>query len=888
MRKVLSFVLVLALVLGSFSMAFAATPANAGLSDIAGITNEEAIQVVNDLGIVTGNPDGTFLPEKAVNRAEFAAMITRALAIPESALAGYTATTFKDTAGYGWAVPYLAFCQSKGIMLGDGNGNAMPGRTINMNEAVTMALRAIGYTANSAQLVGAWPSNYVTLAQNSGLYDDVAKVANVDKANAAQIIYNLLTVQKVAVNSDGETLLQWVGKASDEVEATLLNTGLDCTAEDDYIIDGADYDNAVINVSKYMGAFGTAYFNSDDDIVAFTPDSVALTGSKDGNYFKADGVKYTVSNSFEEGIQIVNTDVIDTDLTLNLTAIDTFAEDVDNDDDGDVTINVDLSGKTIKKVYSVVGWAVTDHATAAAADLEDIADDNSLFGNDFVTDDNDDLDLTSFALVGVASLDKIAKDNVVYVYANDNDDIRKVAVGTKVVTGTVSEESTTAVYVDGTKYEPATIAGVDRELPELDQEVELSLDAFGYVYDFEATGGIADNYALVKAYEDKDSTFDDSRVKMYTSDDATKTYTFADKNSKVFTSGSAFDEIATPYGLVAYELDKDGYVDTLDTNSASDALVKLQSAKVLIVGTKYLNVESDAVVFAVDGDDYSVGTVADVKKGVDLVDGSYVAASYILNKDGKVAALLVDEYFFEGGSDDIFAVINTVNNVKDGDDTVDKISGLIDGKEFTKQANDDYLANAGKTSVKLFAMKVNGNDVITEVAPFVATDDTDSHVITTGAVVAKVSSDRTVLTFGTGANEVKNTIDEDAVVYEAVMKADGVTVDKYVSASLTNVKADYSVWLYDTKGDDADGIATIVIFAKDAEAAVVDPTPAGDTLTYNGTYDLDGNTYVEVEGVAYPYVGSDDLSTFSSGDEVKVTFTTIRNEKVVTKIEAAV
>ena len=126
-------------------------------------------------------------------------MLTRALNIPDSALAGYTTTSFLDTAGYTWAVPYLAFCQSKGIMLGDGAGNVMPGRTITVNEAMTMALRAIGYTANSSLLVGTWPSNYVSIAQNNDLYDDVEASTTVDKASAAQIIYNLLTVQKVAV-----------------------------------------------------------------------------------------------------------------------------------------------------------------------------------------------------------------------------------------------------------------------------------------------------------------------------------------------------------------------------------------------------------------------------------------------------------------------------------------------------------------------------------------------------------------------------------------------------------------------------------------------------------------------------------------------------------------
>ena len=67
MKKVLSFVLVLSLVLSSFSMAFAGETKTTGLTDVAGTANEEAITVVNDLGIVTGYTDGTFKAEKSVN-----------------------------------------------------------------------------------------------------------------------------------------------------------------------------------------------------------------------------------------------------------------------------------------------------------------------------------------------------------------------------------------------------------------------------------------------------------------------------------------------------------------------------------------------------------------------------------------------------------------------------------------------------------------------------------------------------------------------------------------------------------------------------------------------------------------------------------------------------
>jgi S-layer homology domain. len=332
MRKILSFVLVLSLVLGSFSMAFAATPST-GLSDIAGVANEDAIKVNADLGIITGFPDGTFLPEKSVTRAEFAAMITRALAVPESALAGYTSTTFKDTAGYGWAVPYLAFAQSKGIMIGDGQGNAMPGRTINVNEAMTMVLRAIGYVNHSAELVGTWPSNYVTVAQNVGLYDDVAATLTVDRANAAQIIYNALTVQKVSVNADGET--KYLTLSGTTEAAVLLNTGLNCTYAEELVL----YDNsALINVAPYVGAWANVYKNSDKEVVAISPISEFVTGEFDGNgTFTIDKVDYTVKQAGTTTLAgaFVNAKLMSTTSTIADAATS----------GGSVTLSVEKSGK---------------------------------------------------------------------------------------------------------------------------------------------------------------------------------------------------------------------------------------------------------------------------------------------------------------------------------------------------------------------------------------------------------------------------------------------------------------------------------------------------------------------------------------------------------------
>ncbi|WP_027400295.1 S-layer homology domain-containing protein [Anaerovorax odorimutans] len=835
MRKILSFVLVLSLVLGSFSMAFAAdsTASTAGLSDIEGIANEDAIQVNYDLGIVTGNPDGTYLPEKAVTRAEFAALITRALAIPDSALAGYKNTKFKDTVGYGWAVPYLGFCESKGIILGDGNGNAMPGRTINTNEAMTMALRAIGYTANSAELVGTWPSNYVTVAQNNSMYDDVAKVTNVDKANAAQIIYNALTVQKVSVNSDGETIALWDDSAK-TVPANLLSTGLNCDSEEDKIITGADYDSAVMNITKYMGAYGTAYTNDDGDIVAFTVDSTPLTGSFDGDKFEADGVEYTLgTNTFTTPKAISNTDAVDTAL-LTKAGIEAFATASADDD---VTINVDLSGKTIKDIYSVVGWTATSANVADDADVEDIADDNSLLGYDFVEDDNNDIDTASFTLVGVSNLNKIKEDNVVYVYTDADNDIRKVAVGTEIVEGIVAEENTGSdayVIIDGKKYEQAEFVGGSAcaadALPSLDDSTKLSLDAYGYVYDVDSSSSTPDKFAVTKVFVTP-AGVDNAKAKIYTSDDATKTVTFEDWNAEDidFTNNVSAPAI-TAGALIGYDVDAEGIVDTLDLTAVHPASAELQSSKVLKIGAGYLDIAKNVAVFTYTGatnaaidlstTELDVVNISDIDTG-DVFSNDF---QYIYNSsDKEVVAILVNDTYNNGGSDDIFAVLNSATKVKDGSDTVQKLVGFVAGKDYTKNADSDSALstadfNAVPTIAALYKIEETGSGDV-KTATLVGAPNGDEACMlaggTNGLLVTDVNSDRTVVTVTSGGVESKYTVEAGAVVYKINMKDSNTAVDYYEVSKLSSLKRNANVWLYDTKtGDDHDGIANVVIYVE--------------------------------------------------------------------------
>jgi hypothetical protein len=791
MRKILSFVLVLSLVLGSFSMAFAATPST-GLSDIAGIANEDAIQVNNDLGIIKGFPDGTFKPEQLVNRAEFAAMITRALAIPESALAGYTSTTFKDTAGYGWAVPYLAFAQSKGIMIGDGMGNAMPGRTINVNEAMTMVLRAIGYVNHSSVLVGNWPSNYVTVAQNVGLYDDIASSLNVDRANAAQIIYNALTVQKVSVNADGATTFLTIGN-NPPVAATLLNTGLKCEPVKGVM--GIDFgSDSVMNVQRFVGQFGTAYVNSDDKVVAFKAESTQLVGKYvsgsddfDDNFKTLSGDTYTNTMTTTTGIATMKNGVEDTTLV--------------QDDDTVYTVNAKVSGSRITQVYSVMLWDVTADDVVSASDLKAIEDDQSLLGIDFTLDDDDEIDMKSFALVGVKSLSDIKADNVVYVYAT-NSEITRIEVGTKTVDGLVQSFKDNKATIAGTAYKNAekNVNGLDNYDSITDEtvsyNVSASLDVNGYVYTFEVTDDVANNVAVLLATGGGVSY----QAKLKIADDSSKVYTVKNK--------SVFDELRATEGLLVYGLNSSGEISSV-TDGGTTVVLNVGSTfdsnrVVKNNGGNSYRISSDVVVFEKKASaDYKVISISDVTKAT----ATTVNGELLLDDKNVVIGIIVASADARATADDTYGVINKRFFATNADgDRVIKLVGFADGVAFDKFTDSaaNFLAPAwnGNTfttlgGVQLYKMEIDSKGVITAGT---TTYDGDAPLVSDAAIDA---------VDGRAAVQVGGTwyaLADDVVIYEFI------PADDEYKVFTGRLLKDWKVTIYEL--DDDNNGAEVVFFIR--------------------------------------------------------------------------
>lgn len=810
MRKVLSFVLVLSLVLGSFSMAFAATPA--GLSDVKGNANEEAITVAYDLGIVTGNPDGTFLPAKTVTRAEFAAMITRALAIPDSALAGYTATTFKDTTGYGWAVPYLAFCNSKGIMLGDGAGNAMPGRTISVNEAVTMALRAVGYTANSAQLVGAWPANYVTLAQNQKLYDDVAAVTTVDKASAAQIVYNLLTVQKVSVNSDGKTDLMTISGVG---AANLLNTGLGCTAQAAAVVTGEE--NSLINLKPYVGDYAIKITkDSSGKVIAIKEvKSTAITGKFKNVITSAQAV--TVGGVFtnSDDVEYKNID------TATVIAGFKFFENGENvarvDDlatSKSITINVDLDGKSITEAYSVERWTVNAAAKISDGQVKALANDDVLLGKDFTKDDDKKIDVNSFELVGVKALSDIKKDNVVYVYTKSDGKITKVTVGTEVITGKVTRVNSDGDFtINGKIYSTSSAPSNSVGDVAVGNEIKAWLDASGNIYKAEKTGGTIDNYGVVQFFAA--AGINDAQVKLYTQDDTSKTFNIDDEYTTVTKAGfqAAGDDFNTSalYGYaIGYGLDKDGKIETADFRTTTSAVATLSGLKVIQISGSSLAVSDKVVVFTSEaGVGYDLSDISKIKTGANLG-----AVNLTVDKDGVVVAMVVLKTAATKSADETYGVLNTTDLAynEELDKNVNQFIGFAGTATLDKLGSAAYLATdltsgGGMVAPILYKVETDSDGFVKVTASNTKLDARTVGVATIAAINGTYAIQLT------GGDWVQ--LASDVIVYEMKAKSsDATAFDKYVASSADSMLKGYTIYLYDTNTDSGHEGFDYVVFHK--------------------------------------------------------------------------
>ncbi|MBD3922391.1 5'-nucleotidase C-terminal domain-containing protein [Paenibacillus sp. PR3] len=165
------------------------------------------IQNAVERGIASGYPDGTFRPDGATTRAEFAAMLGRAFGLKGDA--ANASAKFTDWSRVPeWARAFVAQEAAAGIIGGYADGTFRPSEKITRAEMVVMIVRALGLepskqgAANAASLpftdaasIPAWAVPYFAAANEAGLIQGLGdKLDPNAKATRAEVVTLLVDV----------------------------------------------------------------------------------------------------------------------------------------------------------------------------------------------------------------------------------------------------------------------------------------------------------------------------------------------------------------------------------------------------------------------------------------------------------------------------------------------------------------------------------------------------------------------------------------------------------------------------------------------------------------------------------------------------------------------
>ena len=682
MKKVLSIVLSLVMVLClTPAMAFADTT-NATYSDISGEKCEGAVNVLDALGVVDGYEDGTYRPDQTVTRAEMAKLIITALGVADYASA--TNSSYSDMALAQWAIPYVEYATNLNIVEGVGGGKFSPGNPVTYEQAATMIVRALGFTDECNEMNGTWPAIYVQKATALGLFNNVSNGGSTgaNRGDIAIMLYNALTVPEVYADNDGQTNKK-VG--SDGNDVTMMDT-LNVNGSSTYkIVTSTDADTAVNSITGYIGAAAEVIYNKDGDVLALSDiKTTFLTGKykSNGKFEANDGTTYsiasdaykvfddkdkgTVTGAPEDGVVTV----------ANNVSSDTLKKFATSDVDKTFTIAATVSGKTITGIYSIGSWTVSANDKVDSSDISQIERNQKLLSKKFPLNNDQEIDTGAFILNGVDSLDEIEADNIVYVYEGDGE-ITRIDVGTETVTGTISKKSATKVTIDGTAYDFSDCAVIESDDTDLaaGNEVTLYLDYSGDIYDADLVDGTSGNFAVVVAKSttppSSSSVSGTAKIELLTADGDK---VFEINGKKYEDNGSLAWNSINIGDIVKYSVNDSSEITKLTSVSSEDYTVTAKASNKTVTKAGYLeghSIADSALIFAVpmnndqDDFDYSDSDDLNVVKKSNILDTTLGLVTYIVDNDtNRIVCMIMDD---SATSEDTYGIVTSTYEIDGGD-----------------------------------------------------------------------------------------------------------------------------------------------------------------------------------------------------------------------------
>ena len=197
LKRALSLGLTAAMISGLMVMGSSA----ASYADVTSEDNQEAIEVLQAVGIMVGDENGDFNPDQNVTRNEMAVIMSN--------LMEYNVASYKNTSPFtdvpAWAEPYVAACWTNGITAGYSDTIYGGSDTVTTAQAALMLMKALGYFQYASDFGSDW--QLATTRQGNAIDLFVGVDSGVTQAmtrnDVAQLVLNTLEAGTVQASTDG-------------------------------------------------------------------------------------------------------------------------------------------------------------------------------------------------------------------------------------------------------------------------------------------------------------------------------------------------------------------------------------------------------------------------------------------------------------------------------------------------------------------------------------------------------------------------------------------------------------------------------------------------------------------------------------------------------------
>ncbi len=743
----------------------------ASYADVTSKHNQEAIEVMQAVGVMSGDDKGNFNPDQKVTRGEMAVVMANLLKLNVKDFIG-AKTPFTDVPE--WAVPYVAACYADGITAGISATEYGFNYEVTTAQAALMMMKALGYFQLSKDFGSDWQVATVKQGSKIDLFDGITAGAStaMTRNEVAQIALNTLKATKVETDGTNTTVTLPGGIVIDSGDTKYVEvTG-----------SGSKYqaiknDQTGTNTGKYYVQLGEDLFGGDlklnasassDDFGA--PANVWTYKDYTGKYSKDAILTYTDSvkaNELADDIKDagykVTSDGSSTALTVYSngesktftgTQVGTAITNKDKFGGQGIELKVydandDDVADTIVMVYTYAAkiTTVTKDDTDTSKDERELKVEAYMGGNKTAN-----ITLNKDTVGFDAIYSKVEKNDIVLVTPKNDvssaDAAWTVSLPTS-VTGAVTAVKSDSITVGGTAY---NIAACERAVStsnlNADKDVVLYLDAYGnaiYTTAVAATSSIDAVYVTAQ-WEGTgswgktqmfqgvltDGTVITGEYKYESGDDTSYNETLINSDlNKLY----KYEKDGDTYKLIA------GTTDGAAADGAGHGIGTMQVTAAIDKGDRRLTTGEKNYFDAGVNFVFVTGKESDikvtVKNGVQTVSaqpqGAYAVISKDTNSNLVVTTVFVNTAATSTSNDLIYvakAWESTSNDVKFGNDGKTKLYGYeayVNGEKTTV-----YVESQGTKSVGFYSYTVDdvtGAYTLTSESTGVAVEDTISGSI---------------------------------------------------------------------------------------------------------------------------------------------------------------